>query len=87
MVIELDKEKEANAGEIPYEPGHIEEMIDRYPELLNETAPEPRRNLYEFCYQERNNILEDDIFAKMVALILIFMDDIDWYPELTIELE
>lgn len=57
-------------------------MINRYPELLNETAVEPRRTLYEFCYQERASIMEDDTFSKMVAIILIFMDELDWYQEL-----
>lgn len=54
-------------------------MMEKFPELLKEYAPEPRRIFFEFCFQKKKEIMENTRFSEMVSLIILFMDDFDSY--------
>lgn len=37
--------------------GPNQDIIKRYPELMNRDTSEPKRILYEFCYQKKTELL------------------------------
>ena len=57
---ELQREQENSrhngnsGGSGNYEQSLVEQIADRLPEVLKETATDPRRTLYEFCFQMRS---------------------------------
>ena len=61
--------------------GWIQECVEEYPEILQERPSEPRKILFEFCYQQRTAILENSQFAEMVTSTVEFLQDMDYYEE------
>lgn len=73
-------EKAKSSSKAPHrDTSKIVDFVKKYPEIISELPGEPRRSLYEFIYQKKDEIAESERMSKIVANTVLLMDDFEAY--------